>query len=91
MDPRTPWLLQFNQRGDRACRMADAQLTFRQPLGRGLGCWYLRSNGLRLHSQQSHLIMVTDEFIPLVNCIRCETCLRRQYNRKLLEYLPRDP
>ena len=58
IDARTPSLLRLNERRVSCMMNGSARLTFRQLLGRALGCCCLRSNGLQPHCQQYHLTTI---------------------------------
>ena len=82
MDAVIPSLLRLDERRESRVMNGSARLTFRQPLGRALGCCCLRSNGLQPHCQQYHLAIIADEFLPLVHSMAWAAYLRRRCNRR---------
>ena len=77
MASMTPSLLQPDEHEDQGRWMTDVQPTFRQPLGRVLGCCCFRSNGLQAHCQQYHLTIIVDEFAPSIRGMASAAHLRR--------------
>ena len=63
IDAVIPSLLRLDEWRASRVMNSSARLTFRQLLGRALGCCCLQSNGLRPHCQQYHLTIIADEFL----------------------------
>ena len=82
IDGMIPSLLRLGKRRVSGVMNGSARLTFRQLLGRALGCYCLRSNGLQPHCQQYHLTIIANELLPLVHSMEWAACLQRRYNRR---------